>query len=246
MLIWFIIISTFAISLLGWIGLITSLLNKEALRRVLFFLISFAAGTLMGGAFLHLLLESLSENGIQLSIFIYLLAGFSLFFLIEQILHWHHNHFIFSGLKHKPVTYMILIADGLHNFIGGMAIGGSFIIDIKAGLLTALIEAVHEIPQELGDFGILIYGGWKTKKALIANFISALTIVPGGILSYFFSDIFNTAILLPFAAGNFLYIAASDLIPEIKEDENAPNGFILYTAFLSGVSFILLLKLIEF
>lgn len=244
MILSYIIISTASISLLAWIGALSYLLNSNIVEKLLLFLISFAAGTLMGGAFLHLLLESLHENGITLFIFIWLLSGFSLFFLLEQILNWHHHHIPPNSTK-KPVTYMILIADGLHNLIGGMAIGGSFLIDIRAGLTTALIEAAHEIPQEMGDFGILLYGGWKKSKALLANFLSALSIIVGGIISYCFSDFLNTAILLPFAAGNFLYIAASDLIPEIKKSDNPLRGIMLFIAFISGVFFILLLKLLE-
>jgi zinc and cadmium transporter len=140
---------------------------------------------------------------------------------------------------------MILIADGLHNFIGGLAIGGSFLINIRAGMITAIIEAVHEVPQELGDFGILLYGGWKKPKALLANFLSALAIIPGGILSLYSSESFNTEILLPFAGGNFLYIAASDLIPEIKGSQYLMKNLLLFTAFAGGVLFILMLKMLE-
>lgn len=244
MLLSYIIISTMSISFLAWTGAFCYLLKSSMVEKILPFLISFAAGTLMGGAFLHLLVESLIENGIRIDIFIWLLTGFSLFFLTEQILNWHHHHLPLKSKK-KPVTYMILIADGLHNFIGGLAIGGSFLIDIRTGLTTAIIEAVHEIPQELGDLGILLYGGWKKPKALLANFLSALTIIPGGILSFYSSESFNTGILLPFAGGNFLYIAASDLIPEIKGSQNLMKNLLLFTAFISGVFFILVLKMLE-
>ncbi len=244
MLFGYIFISTMAISFLAWIGALCYLFKSSMVEKILPYLISFAAGTLMGGAFLHLLVESLIESGIRIEIFIWLLTGFSLFFLIEQILNWHHHHIPLKSKK-KPVTYMILIADGLHNFIGGLAIGGSFLIDIRAGLTTALIEAVHEIPQELGDFGILLYGGWKRPKALLANFLSALSIIPGGILSFYFSESFNTGFLLPFAGGNFLYIAASDLIPEIKGSQNLMENLLFFTAFIIGVFFILVLKMME-
>jgi zinc and cadmium transporter len=112
-------------------------------------------------------------------------------------------------------------------------------------MITAIIEAVHEVPQELGDFGILLYGGWKKPKALLANFLSALAIIPGGILSLYSSESFNTEILLPFAGGNFLYIAASDLIPEIKGSQYLMKNLLLFTAFAGGVLFILMLKMLE-
>lgn len=244
MLFSYVIGSTMSISFLAWIGALCYLFKSSMVEKMLPFLISFAAGTLIGGAFLHLLMESLIENGIQIEIFIWLLTGFSLFFLIEQILNWHHHHIPLKSKK-KPVTYMILIADGLHNFIGGLAIGGSFLINIRAGMITAIIEAVHEVPQELGDFGILLYGGWKKPKALLANFLSALAIIPGGILSLYSSESFNTEILLPFAGGNFLYIAASDLIPEIKGSQYLMKNLLLFTAFAGGVLFILMLKMLE-
>lgn len=239
----YIILSTMSISFIAWIGALSYLLKSSMVEKILPFLISFAAGTLMGGAFLHLLMESLIENGIEIDIFIWLLIGFSFFFLIEQFLNWHHHHIPLESKK-KPVTYMILVADGLHNFIGGLAIGGSFLIDIRAGLTTAIIEAIHEIPQELGDFGILLNGGWKKQKALVANFLSALAIIPGGILGLYSSESFNTELLLPFAGGNFLYIAACDLIPEIKGSQYLLKNLLLFTAFISGVFFILVLRML--
>lgn len=207
-------------------------------------MISFAAGTLMGGAFLHLIPVSLPPNGGHSNSFIWLLAGFSLFFLIELILHSHTNHYPEKQYK-KPVSYMILIADGLHNFIDGVAIGSSFLISKEAGIITVIIAAMHEIPHELSDFGILLYGGWKIRNALFANFISALTIIPGGIVAYLFSGLIDISFLLPFAAGNFLYIAASDLIPEIKVNENRLKSFILFSVFLSGIFFIFILRFFD-
>lgn len=147
--------------------------------------------------------------------FLPVLAGFALFLLMEQFLAWHHSHSM-AITGRQPVTYLILLADGLHNFIGGLAIGASFIVSTEAGIITWIAAAAHEVPQELGDFGILIRGGWGKVQALVANFLSAATILPGGLLAYYVSADVDIALLLSFAAGNFIYIAASDLIPEIK------------------------------
>lgn len=192
----------------------------------------------MGGAFLHLIPETLIETGPELSMFLWLLFGFSVFFLMEQFLQWHHCHKAPSEHK-KPATYLILLADGVHNFIGGLAIAGSFLVSIETGIVTWLACAAHEIPQELGDFGILIHGGWKKYKALLFNFFSAITIILGALLVYFAAINIDTTFLLPFAAGNFIYISASDLIPEIKAEESLTKGLVHFFAFIIGILLIL-------
>lgn len=218
LLLW-IILATFGMSLIAWIGLVTLSIKEEVLKNIIAILVAFSAGALLGGAFFHLIPESIEKFEDTTLLFIWVIIGFSLFFLMEQFLNWHHSHKISSEYK-KPVSYLILIADGLHNFIGGFAIASSFMISIEVGIITWIACAAHEIPQELGDFGILIYSGWKKNKALIFNFLSALTILPSAILIYFLSSNIDTTFLLPFAAGNFIYIAASDLIPEIKHHDN--------------------------
>ncbi len=229
-------------SLIAWIGLVTLAVREELLRRLLLPLVAFSAGALLGGAFLHLLPESIIEIGPGLGMFLWLLVGFSIFFLLEQFLHWHHCHKVPSEHK-KPVTYLILLADGLHNFIGGLAIAGSFMVSIPTGIITWLACAAHEIPQELGDFGILIHGGWKKYRALLFNFLSALTIVPAGLIVYFISSGIDIAFLLPFAAGNFIYIASSDLIPEVKSGESLGKGLLHFFAFIMGILLILGVRL---
>lgn len=240
-----IFISTLLMSLIAWVGLLVLFLKEELLKKIILLLVSFSAGALLGGAFLHILPEAINKGDSLLGIFLWLLFGFSSFFLLEQFIHWHHCHKLPS--EHKaPVTYLILFADGIHNFIGGLAIASAFIINIKVGIATWLACAAHEIPQELGDFGIMIHGGWEKKKALLFNFFSALTIVVGGIIAYFLSTKINIAFLLPFAAGNFIYIACSDLIPEIKQQNSIKKSLIHFTFFLMGIFLILGVRLIEF
>jgi len=242
-LLW-IIASTFAMSLIAWVGLLALYLKEELLKKVILPLVAFSAGALLAGAFLHMIPEAIERvEGPQLNIFLWLRVGFILFLLLEQFIHWHHCHKAVSEHKH-PVTYLILIADGIHNFIGGLAIAGAFIVDIKLGLVTWLACAAHEVPQELGDFGILIHGGWEKKKALLFNFFSALTIVLGGIVAYFLSTKIDITFLLPFAAGNFIYIACSDLIPEIKHVTSFKENLIHFIAFVIGILLILAVRLI--
>jgi zinc and cadmium transporter len=136
------------------------------------------------------------------------------------------------------------LADGLHNFIGGLAIGGSFLVSVKVGIVTWIAAAAHEIPQELADFGILIRGGWQKRQALFYNFVSALSIVPGAVLAYLAAGALDTTFLLPFAAGNFIYIAASDLIPEVKHAQTLRQSLIHFASFGAGVLLILTIRLV--
>lgn len=242
MILAWIIGSSVVMSLIAWVGLLTLALREELLKKILLALVSFSAGSLLGGALLHMLPEALAKTGVEMVMFLWTVLGFSLFFLMEQFLSWHHHHVVPSEHK-EPVTYMILIADGLHNFIGGLAIGGSFLISVKVGFVTWVAAAAHEIPQELGDFGILVHGGWKKYQALMFNFLSALTIVPGALLAYFASAWVDTTFLLPFAAGNFIYIAASDLIPEVKHETSLQKNLVHFAAFLTGIIIIVITRI---
>lgn len=241
-LIW-IILSGLGMSLLALVGLVILIFRENTLKKILGILVSFSAGSLLGSAFLHLLPEAMIKNSNNLAMFLWVILGFALFFLMEKFLNWHHCHK--PPLEHKkPVSYMILIADSLHNFIGGIALAGSFLISLKIGIITWLTLAMHELPQELGDFGILLYGGWKKRKALLFNFLSALAIIPGGVLAFFASAKINMTFLLPFAAGNFIYIAASDLIPEIKQGKSLKRDLLHFLTFGVGILLILAIKVV--
>jgi zinc and cadmium transporter len=211
---WWIFISGLMMSSIALVGSVTLFLSEKTLSKIISPLVALSAGSLLGGAFFHMLPETIEKSGNNLNIYVWLMAGFFLFLFLEQFLHWQHSHN--PNLK-QPLTYMILVADGLHNFIGGLGVASAFIMDFRVGLVTWIAAAAHEIPQELGDFGILIHGGWERKKALLFNFLSALTFLIGGLVTYFVSFHLNLDFLVPFAAGNFIYIAASDLIPEIKQ-----------------------------
>jgi zinc and cadmium transporter len=235
--------SSLAMSAIAWVGLVSVALNEEQLKKLLLPLVAFAAGSLLGGALLHLLPEAVAASGPGLGTFLPTLGGFALFFLMEQFLSWHHGHAVDANAK-TPVTYLILLADGLHNFIGGLAIGASFIVSTEVGAITWIAAAAHEVPQELGDFGILIRGGWGKYQALMANFVSAATIVPGALLAYYLSSDFDVTFLLSFAAGNFIYIAASDLIPEVKHAQWLRSNLVHFGAFVGGISVIVVTRVL--
>jgi zinc and cadmium transporter len=170
-----------------------------------------------------------------------LLAGFAVFFGLEQFLHRHHCQRADSTCK-KPLTYLILIGDGLHNLLGGLAVAGTFLIDIRLGIVAWLAAAAHEVPQELGDFGVLVHGGWEKRRALLYNMLSALTFLAGGLIAYAASFRLDVAFLVPFAAGNFIYIAAADLIPEVKAHADAKSNVVHFAAFAAGVALMLAVK----
>jgi zinc and cadmium transporter len=227
-------ISTFIISLISFIGIFTLALKDKLLDKIVLLLVSLSAGALMGGAFLHLLPESV-ELSESLDIFLFVLVGFALFFLIEKVLHWRHCHK--GECQIHTFTYMNLIGDSIHNFIDGLIMATSFVISIPLGMTTTIAIALHEIPQEIGDFGVLIYGGFTKKKALTLNFLTALTAVLGGLIGFFISNIVENIklFILPFAAGGFLYIAASDLIPEIRKETSLKKSMIYFGIFIVGI-----------
>lgn len=236
-----IIASTLSISIISIIGVITLLFNENVLKRIILLLVAFSAGALLGGAFFHLIPESIESFGPNSNVFIYVIIGFSVFFLLEQFIHWHHCHKAPSEHK-EPFTYLVITADTIHNFLDGIIIGSSFLVDLRLGITTWIVVMLHEIPQELGDFGVLIHGGWKKTKALLFNFISSLSVVCGGIVSYLFLKEKDIFFLLPFAAGSFIYIASSDLIPEIKTHPRLKEGLLHFLFFITGVLFVFLLK----
>lgn len=229
-------------SLIALVGSVTLILSEQMLQRILLPLVAFAAGSLIGSAFLHMIPAGLESYGNGDSFFLWILLGFLVFFALEQLLHWHHCHRAVTNSK-KPLTYLILIGDALHNFIGGLAIAGIFLIDIRLGIMAWVAAAAHEIPQELGDFGVLISGGWKKGTALLFNVFSALTFLVGGLVAYMVSSKINVDFLVPFAAGNFLYIGASDLVPEVNKHSDIVQNFIHFASFTAGIALMWVIKL---
>lgn len=243
----YILISTFLISLIAFSGAVILFLKEELLNKILLILVSFAAGALIGSSFFHLIPEAIEEVGFEeeatLKMFLFLLLGFCTFFILENFLQWHHHH----SKDHpeiKSFSYLILISDAVHNFIDGLIIAASFIISFSVGTATFLAVAFHEIPRQLGNFGLLIYSGFKKLKALFLNFSSSLAVVCGGIAGFFISDKINDYLVyfLPFAAGSFIYIACSDLIPEIKHKVSPQKALIHFFVFLAGIAIMFLLK----
>lgn len=239
-----IVLATLLISLASFIGIFTLTLNKKILEKSVFFMVALSVGGLMGGAFMHLLPESIEKIGGELSL-IFALSGFFLFLLIEKIISWRHCHEVDCEIH--SFAYMNLIGDGVHNFIDGLIMAASFIVSPAMGITSTLAIFLHEVPQEIGDFGVLIYAGFKRKTALFLNFLTALTAMVGGIIGYYFISSVGsiTGPLLAFAAGGFIYIAASDLIPEIRKEKSIIKSIINFIIILFGLGLMYSLTFIK-
>jgi zinc and cadmium transporter len=234
-----ILASVTVVSLVAFIGIVFIGLKEAFLRRILMALIGFASGSLIGGAFIHLLPEAFEETG--QAMFYPVVIGIVFFFAMEKFLYWRHCH-----EEKCPVhmfVYLNLIGDGIHNFIDGMIIAASFILSYDLGVATTLAVIFHEIPQEIGDFGVLIYGGLTRRRALAYNFVSALTAVVGALTVYFLAYIQGVEhFLVPFAAGGFIYIAATDLMPELHKRTQAKESLTQLAAVLSGIGLMSILQ----
>ena len=236
-----IVLSSLLMSAIALVGSVTLVLSQETLRKITLPLVAFAAGSLIGGAFLHMIPEGLAQGGGGHAFFLWIVAGFAVFFALEQLLHWRHCHRSTADTR-RPLTYLILLGDGLHNYIGGLAVAGTFLVDIRLGITTWLAAAAHEVPQELGDFAVLVHGGWDKRLALLFNVLSALTFLAGGLTTYYLSRQVDIAFLVPFAAGNFIYIGASDLVPEVNKHERLSVNVIHFAAFSSGIALMWLIN----
>ncbi|MDD4897476.1 MAG: ZIP family metal transporter [Candidatus Pacebacteria bacterium] len=239
-----ILTACFLISICVWLAVLFLFFKKETLSKITMFLVSLSAGALIGGAFLHLLPEASEEMGSEKLFFIVLIA-FVLFFLIEKVFHWRHCHK--ENCEVHTFGYMNLVGDSLHNFIDGLVIASVFMVDFKLGVITTLAIALHEIPQEIGDFGVLIHAGFNKVKALVLNYIVATTVILGGVVGYFASFYIKGVMpyLLPIAAGGFIYIAASDLMPEIRKESNLKKSIMSFGIFILGIIFMYAVKFLE-
>lgn len=213
------IASVFIVSLVAFVGILTLSIRMEQLRRYILWLVSFAAGGLLGGAFIHLLPEAAGEFGFGAQMSLNVLMGIMTFFVLEKFIHWRHCHEPTTKEHPHPFAYMNLIGDGVHNFVDGLIIAASYMLSIPVGVATTIAVILHEIPQEIGDFGVLVHGGFSRKRALLMNFLTALTAVAGAVVGLLLGGFMENmgAFLLPFAAGGFIYIAGSDLIPELNK-----------------------------
>jgi zinc and cadmium transporter len=241
------LISVVFVSLLSLIGIAFISLSERKLKQIIFVMVSLAVGSLFGDAFIHLLPDSFEKFEAKIEASLYVLAGIFLFFVLEKFLLWRHEHTLESGQSIRPVGYMNLFADGVHNMIDGMIIGASYSVSLRVGVATTTAVVFHEIPHELGNFFVLVYAGFSKTRALFFNFISAVFAVLGTIISLLVgSRVENfSVVMLPLAAGGFIYIAGSDLVPELNKETEPSKSVIQMLAIGAGVGMMLLLTFLE-
>ena len=238
--------SVLLVSALAVLGIIFLSFSPRVITKITLFLVSLSAGTLLGDSFLHLLPEAASQAENNLGIWLWLLVGLIFFFILEKVIHWRHCHIQTCSEHPHHLGVMNLVGDCFHNFFDGIIIAGSFLVSIPLGIATLIAVIAHEIPQEIGDFGVLLYAGYSRRRALLLNFLTALTAVLGAL----FAIIVGTSIqgftdfIVPFTAGGFIYIATADLIPELKKETAVHKYLYQLLMIISGILIMLVLKLL--
>lgn len=229
--------SLLVVSLVSFVGIFSIGIKIEKLKKYTWYLVSLSAGALFGDVFFHMLPEISEQSWITILTSSLILSGIVFSFVIEKFVHRRHCHQPTSENHIHPFAIMNLVGDGVHNLIDGLIIASSYLISIPVWIATTFAVALHEIPQEIGDFGVLIHGGFSRRQALRVNFLTALLAVVGGILVIFLHQRVPTltALMVPFAAGNFIYIAGSDLIPEMHKETAASKGLLQFIRFIGGV-----------
>jgi len=226
------LISILVVSIVSFVGIFTFLIKENLLKRIIIYLISFSIGTMLGASFLHLIPESGTDN------LIYVLVGFLFSFILEKFIKWRHCHNPEHFYKEiHPFAYINLIGDMIHNFIDGIIIAASYVVSIPLGISTTIAVIMHEIPQEIGDFAVLIHGGFTRSKAFFLNFLTALSAFLGAIMVFAVGkeNINFIPFFIAFAAGNFIYIASSDLIPELHKEEGLKNSLMQLAFIVFGI-----------
>ncbi|MEK6862201.1 MAG: ZIP family metal transporter [Nanoarchaeota archaeon] len=242
--IWFYtLVSVIVVSLISLIGIITLPFKNGKVRKILIYFVSFSAGGLLGDVFIHLLPESTAKLGFGINISLYVLIGIVTYFIVEKIIRWQHCH---TRNHTHPFSFMIIYGDAVHNFIDGLIIGASYLVNLETGVATTLAVLFHEIPQEIGDFGTLLHGGLTKSRALLFNFLSAITSILGAIVVLSLKSYADNLIsfLIPFAAGGFIYIAGADLIPELHKEVKISKSILQLFSFIIGV--LVMLSLVYF
>lgn len=253
-------ISVLIVSLISFVGLIFISINEKILKNVIFILVSFSVGILFGDVFVHLIPEAF-ESGISSSLIsAFILLGIIIFFVLEKFIHWRHSHTDVDEVckdhkceSHKEesqirsASYMILLSDTAHNFLDGIIIAASYMVSVEVGITTTIAVILHEIPQEIGQFGLLIHYGFSKFKALLFNFYSALSAILGAFTALILGSKIDgfTPFIISIAAGGFIYIAGSDLVPEIHKTSDPKKSLIQFIFILGGIALMFGFLMIE-
>jgi len=244
------IASVIAVSLISFVGILFLGIRKEKLEHLLLYFVSFSVGALLAEVFIHILPEMAENGDLGVRTGLYFLLGVILFFVIEKYVHWHHCHRVEHQSERlvKPVAITNLVGDGMHNFLDGLIIASAYVVSIPLGIATSFAVLFHEIPQEVGDFGVLLYAGISRKKALLLNFASAALALVGGIIGLLLMTQMESLekVFLAIAGGGFIYIAGSDLIPELHQNKCSRCSSVYQLLFMIlGIAVMMGLLLLE-
>ena len=254
------ILSVMLVSAVSLVGIIALSFREEILRRTIFLVVSVATGALFGDALFHLIPEAIEGVGAFTGPMFFVALGIGGFFVLEKFFHWHHHHtgltadhpeedcppvsHVHSGKG--PLARMVLTSDSIHNFLDGVVIAVSYMASVELGVATTLAIILHEIPQEIGDFGILIHAGLAKMKALLFNFLSALCAIVGTLVVFLIPPIESIVpYIMAFAAGNFIYLAGSDLVPELHKTKDPLRSIVQLGGLLAGFAAMFLLLFFE-
>ena len=246
--VWFTaILSTFLVSLIALIGIILAPIKLEKLKKVLIYFVSFSAGALFGGAFFHLLPEIVEEVGFTFYVSSLVLLGIILFFIIEKIIHWHHNLAPYEKEHASPLAIMSLVGGSFHNLLDGLVIGASFLVNIPTGIAITTAIALHKVPKEMGWFGLLVHGGFSKFKAITFSYLSSIFTIIGAVMALLVSNYVENIqfFIIPVSVGGFIYLAGSDLIPELHKEPGLRKALLQLIAMLAGIAVMALLLLLE-
>ncbi|MEK6885403.1 MAG: ZIP family metal transporter [Nanoarchaeota archaeon] len=240
------LVSVLLVSIIPLLGIFILGIEINKLKKVLIYLVSFSAGALLGDAFIHLFPE-LVTAGYTIFAALYILLGILMFFILEKFVHWQHCHTPVTKHHVHPFAYMNLVGDGLHNFIDGLIIAASYLVSIPVGIATTIAVVLHEIPQEMGDLGIMIYAGFSRAKAVMLHFLTGLVAVLGTIIGLTLNRFFvnSEVFLVSIAIGGFIYIAGSDLIPELHKETDTKKSIVQIISFIIGILIMFSLLLLE-
>ncbi len=248
-----IVFATIIVSIFSLSGIFALSLREKTLHSILFFLVAFSAGSILGASLFDLLPEAV-ELVDESVVFIYIAVGYLAFFVLERFVYWYHGHGHIDDIEEmgderaptKNFAYLNILGDGIHNFIDGMIIAATFTVGFQVGIATTIAVIFHELPQEMGDYGILIYAGFERTRALILNFLAALSVVIGSVFAIFYIEAVEvlSGVLVAFSAGAFIYLAASELIPELQKEDDFQRSIVQFAVFLIGLAVIWYLGLV--
>jgi zinc and cadmium transporter len=240
------LISVAIVSLVSLVGAVSLPFRLEKLKTFMIYVLAFSAGAMLGDAFIHLLPDAIAETSTMLTIALFILSGVAFSFVLEKFIHWRHCHMPITKDHVHSFALMNMVGDVVHNFIDGVIIGVSYLVNVTVGVATTTAVVIHEIPHEMANFGVLIHGGFSKAKALLYNFLTALVAILGTVAALLISSSAKgmTAFFIPFTIGTFIYIAGADLIPELHKETAPLKSTFQFLFFLLGIGLMALLLLV--